>query len=151
MDSSEQSVASARASVMVYDDLSQQWLPSGSSSGLSKVHIYQHIVQNTFRIVGRKLQDHEVVLNCAILKGLQYNQATPMFHQWRDNRHVHGLNCSSKDDACIFALPMLKALEAVDKNKEHKWRMVSIDKYFKESLTLCNFSNTRTESSTNEA
>jgi hypothetical protein len=45
---------------MVYDDVSKKWIPSGTSSGLSKVHIYQHQINNTFRVVGRKLQDHEV-------------------------------------------------------------------------------------------
>ena len=59
--SSEQSIASARASVMVYDDVNKKWVPSGSSSGLSKVHIYQHQINHTFRVVGRKLQDHEVL------------------------------------------------------------------------------------------
>ncbi|KAJ9588335.1 hypothetical protein L9F63_018261 [Diploptera punctata] len=87
----EQSIASARASVMIYDDVNKKWMPSGTSSGLSKVHIYQHQVNNTFRVVGRKLQDHEVVINCAILKGLKYNQATATFHQWRDNKQVYGL------------------------------------------------------------
>lgn len=57
---SEQSIASARASVMVYDDVAKKWIPSGSSSGLSKVHIFQHQINNSFRVVGRKLQDHEV-------------------------------------------------------------------------------------------
>ena len=56
----EQSIASARASVMVYDDVNKKWVPSGSSHGLSKVHIYHHFINNTFRVVGRKLQDHEV-------------------------------------------------------------------------------------------
>ncbi|XP_031357404.1 protein enabled homolog isoform X1 [Photinus pyralis] len=107
----EQSIASARASVMVYDDVNKKWVPSGSSSGLSKVHIYQHTVQQTFRVVGRKLQDHEVVINCAILKGLKYNQATATFHQWRDNKHVYGLNFSSKEDADQFARAMFHSLE----------------------------------------
>ncbi|KAK9885759.1 hypothetical protein WA026_013631 [Henosepilachna vigintioctopunctata] len=107
---SEQSIASARASVMIYDDINKKWIPSGTSSGLSKVHVYQHTVQQTFRVVGRKLQDHEVVINCAILKGLKYNQATPTFHQWRDNKHVYGLNFSSKDDADQFAMAMYHAL-----------------------------------------
>ena len=56
----EQSIASARASVMIYDDLNKKWVPSGTSHGLSKVHIYHHFINNTFRVVGRKLQDHEV-------------------------------------------------------------------------------------------
>ena len=53
----------------------------------------------------------QVVINCAILKGLKYNQATPTFHQWRDNKQVYGLNFSSKDDAEIFAAAMLRSLE----------------------------------------
>ena len=52
-----------------------------------------------------------MVINCAILKGLKYNQATPTFHQWRDQRQVYGLNFSSKDDAEVFAAAMLRALE----------------------------------------
>ncbi|XP_018561654.1 protein enabled isoform X1 [Anoplophora glabripennis] len=109
----EQSIASARASVMIYDDVNKKWVPSGTSSGLSKVHIYQHTVQQTFRVVGRKLQDHEVVINCAILKGLKYNQATATFHQWRDNKQVYGLNFSSKEDADCFARAMFHSLEVL--------------------------------------
>lgn len=58
--SAETSISSARASVMLYDDNTKKWMPSGTSTGLSRVHIYQHIQNNTFRVVGRKLQDHEV-------------------------------------------------------------------------------------------
>ena len=37
----EQSIAAARASVMVYDDINKKWVPAGSSHGLSKVtHCY---------------------------------------------------------------------------------------------------------------
>lgn len=111
--SSETSIASARASVMIYDDVNKKWIPSGTSSGLSKVHIYQHQVHQTFRVVGRKLQDHEVVINCAILKGLKYNQATATFHQWRDNKQVYGLNFSSKEDADCFARAMFHSLEVL--------------------------------------
>lgn len=109
--SSEQSIIGARASVMVYDDNQKKWIPSGTSSGLSKVHIYHHQQNNTFRVVGRKLQDHEVVINCSILKGLKYNQATATFHQWRDSKFVYGLNFSSQQDAEAFARAMLHALE----------------------------------------
>ena len=59
-DYSETSIASARASVMIYDDVQKRWIPSGSAAGVSKVHIFQHNLNNTFRVVGRKLQDHEV-------------------------------------------------------------------------------------------
>lgn len=100
---------------MVYDDNQKKWIPSGTSSGLSKVHIYHHQQNNTFRVVGRKLQDHEVVINCSILKGLKYNQATPTFHQWRDSKFVYGLNFSSQQDAEAFARAMLHALEVSTK------------------------------------
>jgi hypothetical protein len=45
---------------MIYDDQKKKWCPSGSSHGLSKVHIYHHFLNSTFRVVGRKLEDHEV-------------------------------------------------------------------------------------------
>lgn len=108
---SEQSIIGARASVMVYDDNQKKWVPSGSSSGLSKVQIYHHQQNNTFRVVGRKLQDHEVVINCSIVKGLKYNQATTTFHQWRDSKFVYGLNFSSQQDAEAFSRAMLHALD----------------------------------------
>ncbi|XP_059608057.1 protein enabled-like [Phlebotomus argentipes] len=111
--SCEQSIIGARASVMVYDDMNKKWVPSGSSSGLSKVQIYHHQQNNTFRVVGRKLQDHEVVINCSILKGLKYNQATTTFHQWRDSKFVYGLNFSSQQDAEAFARAMMHALEVL--------------------------------------
>lgn len=96
---------------MLYDDIQKKWVPSSSSSGLSKVQIYHHQQNNTFRVVGRKLQDHEVVINCSILKGLKYNQATATFHQWRDSKCVYGLNFSSSQDAEAFARAMMHALE----------------------------------------
>ena len=52
----------------------------------------------------------QVIINCAIIKGLKYNRATPTFHQWRDNRQVYGLNFASKDDADNFAQAMLSSL-----------------------------------------
>lgn len=57
---SEQSIAQARASVMLYNNDRKEWEHSGGSSGLSRVHVYHHPVNNTYRIVGRKVQDHTV-------------------------------------------------------------------------------------------
>lgn len=53
----------------------------------------------------------QVVMNCPIVKGLKYNQATPNFHQWRDARQVWGLNFGSKEDAALFASAMTSALD----------------------------------------
>ena len=58
---SEKSIVSAKASVMIYDDGNKKWEPAGTGAqGLSKVHIYHHTVNNTFRVVGRKMTDREV-------------------------------------------------------------------------------------------
>jgi len=56
----------------------------------------------------------QVVINCAIIRGLRYNRATPTFHQWRDNRQVYGLNFASKDDADNFAQAMLSSLDILN-------------------------------------
>lgn len=52
-----------------------------------------------------------MVINCALAKGLKYNEATPTFHQWRDQRQVYGLNFPSKEDAQIFGQAVITALE----------------------------------------
>lgn len=57
--------------------------------------------------------NQQVVINSSILKGLKYNQATPTFHQWRDSRHVYGLNFQSASDADDFATAMMGALDTL--------------------------------------
>ncbi|OXB75272.1 UNVERIFIED_CONTAM: hypothetical protein H355_000824 [Colinus virginianus] len=116
----EQSICQARAAVMVYDDANKKWVPAGGSTGFSRVHIYHHTGNNTFRVVGRKIQDHQVVINCAIPKGLKYNQATQTFHQWRDARQVYGLNFGSKEDANVFASAMMHALEVLNSQEAER-------------------------------
>uniref|UniRef100_A0A8C3FL54 WH1 domain-containing protein n=1 Tax=Chrysemys picta bellii TaxID=8478 RepID=A0A8C3FL54_CHRPI len=65
----EQSICQARAAVMVYDDTNKKWVPAGGSTGFSRVHIYHHTGNNTFRVVGRKIQDHQVCEPLIIFKG----------------------------------------------------------------------------------
>lgn len=103
-------IVQARANVMYYDDGQKKWIPMG----MSKVQIYRHQTNNTFRVVGRTLQEHEVVINSAILKNLKYNQARPSFHQWRDLKQVYGLNFANNDEAENFATAMLAALETLN-------------------------------------
>nr|XP_020477399.1 vasodilator-stimulated phosphoprotein-like [Monopterus albus] len=112
----ESSICQVRATVMLYDDTHRRWVPAGSESPcISRVHIYHSPVANTFRVVGRKLQaDQQVVINCAVIKGMKYNQATPNFHQWRDPKQVWGLNFGSTEDAALFANSMTSALEALN-------------------------------------
>lgn len=52
---------------MVYDDANKKWVPAGGSTGFSRVHIYHHTGNNTFRVVGRKIQDHQVSESLKIL------------------------------------------------------------------------------------
>ncbi|XP_057715968.1 enah/Vasp-like a isoform X2 [Corythoichthys intestinalis] len=112
--SSEQSICQARASVMVYDDASKKWVPiKPGQQGFSRINIYHNTANNTFRVVGVKLQDQQVVINYSIVKGLKYNQATPTFHQWRDARQVYGLNFASKEEATTFSNAMLFALNVL--------------------------------------
>lgn len=61
---SEVPIVSARANVMLYDDPSKKWVPAGTAQqqGLSKVQIYRHTGNNSFRVVGRKMANHEVSL-----------------------------------------------------------------------------------------
>ena len=58
--SPEIALATAKATVMIYDDTNKKWLPSGSSPGLSKVQLLQHSQNGSYRVVGRKIPDHEV-------------------------------------------------------------------------------------------
>ncbi|XP_051007264.1 ena/VASP-like protein isoform X5 [Acomys russatus] len=112
---SEQSICQARASVMVYDDTSKKWVPiKPGQQGFSRINIYHNTASNTFRVVGVKLQDQQVVINYSIVKGLKYNQATPTFHQWRDARQVYGLNFASKEEATAFSNAMLFALNIMN-------------------------------------
>lgn len=112
---SEQSICQARASVMVYDDTSKKWVPiKAGQQGFSRVNIYHNTASSTFRVVGVKLQDQQVVINYSIVKGLKYNQATPTFHQWRDARQVYGLNFASKEEATTFSNAMLFALNVMN-------------------------------------
>ncbi|XP_063804425.1 ena/VASP-like protein isoform X6 [Pseudophryne corroboree] len=115
MASSEQSICQARASVMIYDDTSKKWVPiKPGQQGFSRINIYHNTASNTFRVVGVKLQDQQVVINYSLVKGLKYNQATPTFHQWRDARQVYGLNFASKEEATAFSNAMLFALNIMN-------------------------------------
>ncbi|XP_069594431.1 ena/VASP-like protein isoform X1 [Ranitomeya imitator] len=111
----EQSICQARASVMIYDDTSKKWVPiKPGQQGFSRINIYHNTANNTFRVVGVKLQDQQVVINYSLVKGLKYNQATPTFHQWRDARQVYGLNFASKEEATAFSNAMLFALNIMN-------------------------------------
>ncbi|KRZ27554.1 Protein enabled -like protein [Trichinella pseudospiralis] len=114
----EKSMVAIQASVLNYDDAIKKWLPAGGSKiqEMSKVQILHHVENNTFRVVGRKLQDHDVVINCAIIPGLKYNFTSDTFHQWRDhiNQKLYGLNFLNLEDAVTFGTVMSRVLEVIN-------------------------------------
>uniref|UniRef100_A0A7M4FCG1 WH1 domain-containing protein n=1 Tax=Crocodylus porosus TaxID=8502 RepID=A0A7M4FCG1_CROPO len=76
-------LCSARATVMIYDDTNKKWVTSGSGPNTySHVQLLHRPAAGAFRVVARKMQpDQQVVMNCALARGLRYNQATASFHQ----------------------------------------------------------------------
>ncbi|CAK9305163.1 unnamed protein product [Gordionus sp. m RMFG-2023] len=111
---SEQSIVAVKASVMLYDDGVKKWTHCGTCPGISKVQVYHHSIHNSFRVVGRKINDHEVVINCCVLKNMKYNKATPTFHQWRDQKQVYGLNFASAQEADNFSDALISAVSTLN-------------------------------------
>ncbi|CAF1047421.1 unnamed protein product [Adineta steineri] len=109
----EDILTSCKATAMVYNDSQKKWIHC-APNGSAKIQLLFSPDTQIYRIVGRQIQDHEVVLNHTINKGIKYNQATPTFHQWRDQQSVYGLNFSSKLDAQEFGSTMMKILENVN-------------------------------------
>ena len=53
----------------------------------------------------------QVVINCAFTDGLKYNEATPTFLQFYDQRQMYGLNLVSGEDAEVFRSAVNTALK----------------------------------------
>lgn len=121
----EQALISIKATVMLFEEGTKKWVPAGppasavgdgSSQAIvpARVQIFMNPGAGTYRIVGRRgAPDHSVVLNCPVLRSLKYNQATPTFHQWRDQKQVYGLYFGSPADADAFASTMRHCLDAL--------------------------------------
>lgn len=59
---SESVVCSTRATVMLYDDANKKWVPAGTGvQACSRIQIYHSPANNTFRVVGRKMQPDQQV------------------------------------------------------------------------------------------
>ena len=65
----------------------------------------------------------QVVINCALVKGMRYNRATATFHQWRDTRQVYGLNFANGTDAITFGNAVQEALEGTGQRMLYWWTM----------------------------
>ncbi|XP_055356265.1 vasodilator-stimulated phosphoprotein-like [Paramacrobiotus metropolitanus] len=114
MSNMEKVLATTHATVMAYDDAVRRWLPAGSAcpNATAKVQIYQHKLNYTFRLFGRRLWDHAVVLlDDDMGDKLEYTQTTPTFHQWRSSANRNALQFANKDDAEAFAKAITRAVE----------------------------------------
>uniref|UniRef100_A0A674GVG9 WH1 domain-containing protein n=1 Tax=Taeniopygia guttata TaxID=59729 RepID=A0A674GVG9_TAEGU len=105
----EQLLCSSRAAVLLYDEVQRQWQPVGGSppghtGGLGGTR-------------GSELGPPQVVLDCALGRGLRYSQTTPQFHQWRQGRRVWGLSFAAPPEAARFAGAVLRALVVMDESE----------------------------------
>ena len=112
----EQVLTSVSANVMVYDDLTKKWIPVSSvvSPSLCEVEILHHFENISFKIVARLVQTGEVVLYSSLEKGMRYNEATPIFHQWRDKKIVYGLHFLNRDEAEGFGATVKTSFDVLN-------------------------------------
>ena len=47
---------------MLYNNERKEWEHADDSQGYNRVHVYHHLVNNTYRIVGRNVEDESVCL-----------------------------------------------------------------------------------------
>ncbi|VDN54600.1 unnamed protein product [Dracunculus medinensis] len=119
----ELTIALATADVVVYDDITKKWLsPDGSTdSSRSHVRILHNIQTNNFRIIANRVQDGQWMLNFKVFDRLKYKSATPMFHQWRDEkRKVYGLNFVLEEEARSFTKVMTQILNILSSSSDYQ-------------------------------
>jgi len=98
----EKNIFFARAVVYFYDTSKNTWAPS-QIAGYSRVDIYENTSANTYRVIGRGLQEtSKIVINSNITKDITYSRASENFHQWSDGRLVYGLTFATKEEAESF-------------------------------------------------
>jgi hypothetical protein len=66
----EDILTSCKATAMIYNDAQKKWIHC-APNGPAKIQLLFSTETQTYRIVGRQIQDHEVVLNHAITKNKQ--------------------------------------------------------------------------------
>jgi len=99
----EKNLFGAKAVVYYFDSAKKTWAPTPVGNGFSRVDMYENPLGNTFRVIGRGLQDtSKVVINSNVTKDIVYSRASETFHQWSDGRYIYGLNFASKEEAETF-------------------------------------------------
>ncbi|XP_032882219.1 sprouty-related, EVH1 domain-containing protein 2 [Amblyraja radiata] len=106
-------IVRVNAVVMSRDD--SGWLPQ-EGGGLSRVGVCKAIQPDStgrsdFLILGERLKDKLIVLECFLKKDLVYTKATPTFHHWMVGNRKFGLTFHSPADARAFDRGVRKAIE----------------------------------------
>ncbi|XP_051868586.1 sprouty-related, EVH1 domain-containing protein 2-like [Pristis pectinata] len=106
-------IVRVNAVVMTRDD--SGWLPQ-EGGGLSRVGVCKAIQpegtgRSEFLILGERLKDKLIVLECFLKKDLVYTKATPTFHHWMVDNRKFGLTFHSPADARAFDRGVRKAIE----------------------------------------
>uniref|UniRef100_A0A914I5P5 WH1 domain-containing protein n=1 Tax=Globodera rostochiensis TaxID=31243 RepID=A0A914I5P5_GLORO len=107
---SESLMLSVTADVMFYDG--SQWIRPDIINGLQNIPDSQHLsniqlvrsnADLVFRIIAIRNRDNKRLFNQHIFHRLKYKEATPSFHQWRnEHKQVIGLNFTNEQDAKMF-------------------------------------------------
>lgn len=99
----ETSVFGTKVAVLVYDPSTKQWVPAkGTTKTLSRIDLYKHTDQGTFRIVGYTL-DQELVINSMVGLETKYSKLSDTFHSFRDaNNVMWGFNFALRAEAPRF-------------------------------------------------
>uniref|UniRef100_A0A183C5Z9 WH1 domain-containing protein n=1 Tax=Globodera pallida TaxID=36090 RepID=A0A183C5Z9_GLOPA len=95
---------------MFYDG--SQWIRPDIINGLQNIPDSQHLsniqlvrsnADLVFRIIAIRNRDNKRLFNQHIFHRLKYKEATPSFHQWRnEHKQVIGLNFTNEQDAKMF-------------------------------------------------
>ena len=139
--SPEQSMVTARAAAMLYEDSTKKLSQVSSTqetpacSSLSKLHMYKYFNGNlgTYRVVARKASNHDVVLNCSITRNVKYHQATSTFYQckstsrctastsWAMRRGLFRICNAQSSRAPHFVAPLDSREQEQQQTAERNW------------------------------
>ena len=97
-----------RAAVYHFNPATEKW--ESSDDGLSRLDLYHHQMNQRYRVVGVAANSGDVVINSSLTQTVDYQQVTPVFHQWSDTMFSYGVNFASTKEAQDFAQAVDAAL-----------------------------------------
>jgi len=104
----ETSIVAVRAAVYHFNPATEMW--ESSDDGLSRLDLYHHQLNHRYRVVGVAANSGDVVINSSLTRTVDYQQVTPVFHQWSDTMFSYGVNFASVKEAQDFAQAIDAAL-----------------------------------------